>query len=94
MHQAEVKSFILEKFNKKPREIRKPSDMYQISILDIVEFFTQEEMESIELTSEKADYRYLELMSELFNRYVEKNATKYIGAKFDSADFSERHVFD
>ena len=32
----EVKSFLLEKFNKKPREVRKPSDMYQISILDIV----------------------------------------------------------
>lgn len=90
----EVKSFLLEKFNKKPREVRKPSDMYQISILDIVEFFTQEEMESIELTSEKADYRYLELMSELFNRYVEKNATKYIGAKFDSADFSESPMFE
>lgn len=90
----ELKSFLLEKFNKKPRPERKPSDMYQISILDIVEFFTQENIDDIELVSEEQGYRYLELMSEMFNRYVEKNATKYIGAKFDSADFAQSPMFE
>ena len=90
----ELKSFLLEKFNKKPRPERKPSDMYQISILDIVEFFTQENIDDIELVSEEQSYRYLELMSEMFNRYVEKNATKYIGAKFDSADFAQSPMFE
>lgn len=90
----ELKSFQLEKFNKKPREDRKPSDMYQISILDIVEYFVQEDINSIELKSETADRRYLELMSEMFNGYITKNATKYIGAKFDSADFAESPMFE
>ena len=89
-----LQTFVLERFNKKAKENRKPSDMYQISILDIVEFFVQEDISSIELESESADYRYLELMSSVFNKYVEKNATKYIGAKFDSADFAESPMFE
>ena len=89
-----LKSFVLEKFNKKPRPERKPSDMYQISILDIVEHFTQYDFESIELKEEESDKRYLELMSEMFNDYVGANATKYIGAKFDSADFAESPMFE
>ena len=31
--------------------------MYQISILDIVEFFTQESMDDIELVSEEQGYK-------------------------------------
>lgn len=90
----EVKTFILEKFNKQPRPERKPSDMYQISILDIVEHFMQFDIESIELKEENSDIRYLELMSEMFNSYIQDNATKYIGAKFDSADFAESPMFE
>ena len=90
----DLKSFKLEKFNKAPREDRKPSDMYQITILDIVEHLTQFDFDSIQLKEETPDRRYLELMSECFNSYIEKNATKYIGAKFDSADFSESPMFE
>ena len=89
-----LKSFVLEKFNKKPRPERKPSDMYQISILDIVEHFVQYDLDSIELKEEESDKRYLELMSEMFNNYISANATKYIGAKFDSADFAESPMFE
>jgi len=90
----DLKSFKLEKFNKEPREDRKPSDMYQITILDIVEHLTQFDFESIQLKEESSDRRYLELMSQCFNSYINKNATKYIGAKFDSADFSESPMFE
>ena len=89
-----IQAFVLEKFNKKPKAERKPSDMYQITILDIVEHLSNFDFESIQLTEEKTDYRYLELMSSIFNQYVENNATKYIGAKFDSADFSESPMFE
>ena len=89
-----LKSFVLEKFNKQPRPERKPSDMYQISILDIVEHFMQFDIDSIELKEENSDKRYLELMSEMFNDYIGANATKYIGAKFDSADFAESPMFE
>ena len=89
-----LQSFKLEKFNKPEKEDRKPSDMYQITILDIVEHLTQFNFEDIQLKEEDADRRYLEIMSEVFNNYIEKNATKYIGAKFDSADFSDSPMFE
>jgi len=89
-----VKSFKLERFDKEEKEERKPSDMYQISILDLVEFISQYDLSKIELKAEKSDERYLELTSALFNAYVEKNATKYIGASFDSADFASVSGFE
>jgi cytidyltransferase-like protein len=89
-----VKSFKLERFDREAKEERKPSDMYQISILDLVEFLSQYDLSKIELKTEKSDERYLELMSTIFNAYVEQNATKYIGASFDSADFAALPGFE
>jgi cytidyltransferase-like protein len=89
-----LQTYKLEKFNKKDAPARKPSDMYQITLLDIVEHLAQFNFQDIKLIGEETDKRYLELMSEVFNNYVEKNATKYIGAKFDSADFSESPMFE
>tara|TARA_Y100000385_G_scaffold103205_2_gene106708 strand:- start:2869 stop:4713 length:1845 start_codon:yes stop_codon:yes gene_type:complete len=88
------KSFKLERFDRIESEPRKPSDMYQISILDLVEFLTSFDISDIELKEEDADLRYVELMSSIFNAYVEKHATKYVGADFDSADFAEGENFE
>ena len=89
-----IKSFKLERFDRKPVEERVPSDMYQISILDLVEFISNYDLDSIPLKEEESDFRYIELISNIFNAYVEKNAHKYVGANFDSADFSDNKGFD
>ena len=89
-----IKSFKLERFDRKPAEERTPSDMYQISILDLVEFITNYDLSTIELTEQESDLRYIELISNIFNAYIEKNAAKYVGANFDSADFSDNKGFD
>ena len=88
-----VKNFKLERFDKAEIEGRNPSDMYQISILDLVEYISQYDIPSIELKEDDTDMRYIELISILFNSYVEKHATKYIGASFDSADFAQGEEF-
>ena len=88
-----VKNFKLERFDKAERDSRNPSDMYQISILDLVEYISQYDIPSIELKEDDTDIRYIELISILFNSYVEKHATKYIGASFDSADFAQGEEF-
>ena len=89
-----VKSFKLERFDRDNSSDRSPSDMYQISILDLVEFINQYNLSDIKLESEKTDERYIELISAVFNDYVDKNATKYIGASFDSADFASLPGFE
>jgi len=88
------KSFKLERFDRESAPNRKSSDMYQISILDLVEFLTSFDLSDIKLKEEKADLRYVELISSIFNAYVEKHATKYVGADFDSADFAEGESFE
>ena len=89
-----VKSFKLERFDRAAAEDRTPSDMYQISILDLVEFMGQYDLSKVELKTDKSDERYLEIISIMFNAYVEKNATKYIGATFNSADFASQPGFE
>lgn len=89
-----LKSFKLERFDRsRVEEDRKSSDIYQIAILDLVEFISQHDITSIELEESDTDLRYIELISVLFNKYIDKRATKYIGTDFDSADFAKGEHF-
>ena len=88
------KSFKLERFDREQKQERQASDMYQLSILDLVEFMTNYDLKKHQIVSENADERYIEIMSYFFNEYVEENATKYIGTNFNSADFANNKLFE
>ena len=90
---SSVKNFKISENITVEKEDREPSHMYQLSLLDLVEYFTTYDIESIELNEEKADQRYIELISKLFNSYVSENASKYVGVTFDSADFASSPEF-
>lgn len=89
-----IKNFKLGRFDRPEEKEREASDMYQITILDLVEYMTQFNMEDVKLVEEDTDLRYIELVSEIFNQYMNKNAVKYIGAEFDSAGFSSKKGFE
>lgn len=72
---------------------RKPSDMYQITILDLTTYLSSYNFNDVVLNSEGQDARYLELMSSVFNDYVKANSHKFIGASFDPADFANGEDF-
>ena len=88
-----MKSFKLEDFNRKSTIDNSSSHMYQIAVTDFLEFATQFKIDEIQLEDERADYRYLEIMSIMFNEYVDKNSSKYIGVNFESAEFSSAQSF-
>ena len=89
-----MKSFKLEDFRRKSEtNERKPSDMYQITILDLIEYFSKYDFSKHKLVQENMDRRYLEIMCDSFNDYVKDNATKYIGVDFDKADFAKGEEF-
>lgn len=91
-----IKSFKLEDFARTKadnRDIRASSHTYQIAVTDFLEYVTMQDLDSISIEDEHADYRYLELMSILFNGYVDKNSSKYIGVNFESAEFSSAQSF-
>lgn len=89
-----IQSYKLEDFARKPiNEGRESSHIYQITIADILEFVNMFDFNEIQLTEERADERYIELMSVVFNEYVGKNASKFIGVNFESAEFSTSDYF-
>lgn len=77
-----------------PEKPRKSNDMYQIVMLDIVEFFEQYDFSSLQVTSGTPEERYVQIISMLFNEYVAKNGHRYFGIDFESPDFSKRPEFD
>ena len=90
----QIESYKLEDFTRQPlNEGRESSHIYQITIADILEYVNLIDLNGIELTEENANTRYIELMSEIFNQYIDKNSTKYIGVNFESAEFSTADSF-
>lgn len=73
---------------------RKANDMYQIAMLDIIEFMEISDIDSIQLNGEAPDERYIELMSILFNDYIQRNGHKYVGVDFETPDFAKKPEFD
>ena len=89
-----MKSYKLEDFNKQlVNESRDSSHMYQIAIADLLEYMTQFDFKEIQLTEENSDKRYIETMSVIFNGYVNKNSSKFVGVNFESAEFSSAQSF-
>lgn len=88
------KNFKISETNKQIIDDRTSSDTYQIALLDLVEFFTQYDINTIKVESDKADERYIELISNIFNAYINENAARYAGVNFDSADFSDKPSFE
>jgi cytidyltransferase-like protein len=89
-----MNSFKLEDFNRTINtEDQSSSHMYQIAVTDVLEYLAQYNLDDIKLEEENADYRYLETLSVIFNSYIDKNSSKYIGVNFESAEFSSAESF-
>ena len=88
-----IRSFKLEDFARDLNEKKESSHMYQITIANLVEYMSTYKLSDIQLNEESADWRYIELMSVIFNEYVKENATKFIGVNFESADFADLESF-
>lgn len=81
-----LKNFKLgQEINKK--EKKSISDLNQIIILDMVEYFSNFDL-NINLDSTQPDQRYLDLMCEVFNNFIKENSVKYIGLEFDTPEFA------
>ena len=87
--------FKIESFDKVNEEVeeRKASDIYQITIIDIIENLIDYDFTQHKLSEENKDHRYIELMSNVFNKYVKENASKYIGVDFNIAEFAKKDTF-
>jgi hypothetical protein len=74
--------------------IRRSSDIYQIALLDIIEFMEMYKLDQVTLSSETPDNRYIELICQIFNDYIKENGHKYIGVDFETPDFAKKPEFE
>jgi len=85
----------LESFNEvvENNNTRKPSDIYQITMVDLIEYLSNYDFKKNKLDEDNKDRRFLELMCNVFNDYIQENATKYIGVNFEVAEFAKAEEF-
>jgi len=90
-----MNSFKLEDFTRtyNVEAFKESSHTYQIAVTDFLEYLAQYDLDEIILEEDSAEYRYLEAMSIIFNSYIDKNSSKYIGVNFESAEFSSADSF-
>lgn len=89
-----IKSYKLDELKQtNESETRESSHMYQLTMVDLLEFFSTFDLDQIELLETASDKRYLELISAMYNSYVKENATKYVGVDFGAADFAKSELF-
>ena len=62
-------------------------------MLDIVEHLQNIKLSNISLEGETSETRYIELISILFNDYIEKNGYKFVGVDFQVPDFAKGDGF-
>lgn len=90
-----IKSYKLDELKQtNESETRESSHMYQLTMVDLLEFFSTFDLDQIELLETASDKRYLELISAMYNSYVKENATKYVGVDFGAADFAKSDLFN
>lgn len=81
----------LERVHKEKREA---SDIYQLTVLDIIEYAFKHDFEKSTLVEKDSDMRYIELMSDIFNKYIKENAHKFVGLEFEKPEFANSEVFN
>ena len=89
-----IKTYKIEDPFRELNETKSANHIYQITVLDLLEYLTTYDFSKIKLTEETSNKRYIEVISVIFNQYIAENATKYIGVDLKGADFSNNELFD
>jgi hypothetical protein len=89
-----IKTYKIEDSFRELNETKSANHIYQITVLDLLEYLTAYDFSKIKLTEETSNKRYIEAISVIFNEYISANATKYIGVDLKGADFSNNELFD
>lgn len=73
---------------------RKPNDIYQVAMLDIIEYIGNLKLTDYAIESTDVDEKYIELISQIFNDYISDNGHKYIGVNFETPEFATKEEFN
>jgi hypothetical protein len=80
-----------EKYKRKTEE--KPSDFLGITILDVMNFILENEVESFRISGDSDDERYISFISDVFSKFLEEYGYKYKGADFQEPEYLKKDEF-
>lgn len=87
-----TKTLMKNSVNEDPR--RAPADMNEIILLDILSFIEERGLRKNEILSTRPDERYLELVTAIFNDYVDKRGSDLKNLDIEKADFVKNDEFN
>ena len=87
-----TRALMKNKVKKDPR--RAPADMNEIILLDILSFIEERGLRKNEILSTRPDERYLELVTAIFNDYVDKRGSDLKNLDIEKADFIKGDEFN
>ena len=70
-----------------------PSDIYGITILEVMNFILDRNVDSFSFEGEDPQDKYISYISSVFNEFVEENGEKYLGLDFQEPEFLKQEGF-
>lgn len=71
-----------------------PSDIYGITILEVMNFILDKNVESFTFEGEDPQDKYISYISSVFNSFIEENGEKYLGLDFQEPEFLKQDGFE
>jgi hypothetical protein len=71
-----------------------PSDIYGITILEVMNFILDRNVDSFTFEGDDPQDKYISYISSVFNSFVEENGEKYLGLDFQEPEFLKQDGFE
>lgn len=85
--------FYSKKIENRPNSSGEPSDVYWLTLIDLVEYIQGIDIKFIDVEGSDPDERYIDLVCKLYNGFIEKYGNKYIGVDFELPKFMRKDAF-
>lgn len=85
--------FYSRKIENKTKKSSLPSDIYWLTLLDIVEFLQGETISNYNIEGDSSEERYLSLICNIFNDFIQKYGNKYKDVDFELPKFMQKEAF-
>lgn len=82
-----------EKNSKKVEKTIQPNDIYNITLADLTAFVNNLNLNKLKPKGSDASEKYIDLMCNIFNLFIEQDGLKYKGLDFSEPDFLKKDEF-
>lgn len=85
--------FYSRKVETKENKSSNPSDVYWLTLLDVVEYLQSVKIQNFDIEGDSPEERYLHLICKIFNGFIQKYGSKYKEVDFELPTFMRKNAF-